>query len=613
MAYITCLMVKMKQLVLVTVLVHCAKALDASKVCNMQNEDCKPYLTHGNLSSTFTRSDGNHSEFGTLTKDTTQYMTCPPWYYSDSEGSCRCGNDFSSIILFQPNTGQTYLQTLYCMTVSDETSRANRDVIGSCLLSYDNRVGTSFYPLPCNISELNDYMCAGLNREGQLCGKCVKGFAPPVFSYSLNCVECTDYHLNWLKYVGVAFGPLTIFCLFICFFHVSAASPYLFGFVFYCQILSMPTIVRMAQNTHGYNEAKESTKFAESFYISFLSIWNLDILRDFYKPFCLHPNMSVVQALALDYVIALYPLALLLVAYSLINLYSRNVKFVVALWEPLGRFLRPCVRNLNIQTSLIESFATLYFLSAMKVQSVSLDLLSPTLLYYPDGTISKKLHLYLAGDVEYFGPHHFPYGLLALVLLVIFTLLPGLLLFFYPSRFFQQLLNKMNCNSVTLRTFVDVFQGNYKDGTNNTKDYRFFSGVFFLTRFVLMATFVILNSLYSVLIFGTILTMLGFGVAILHPQKTKLHYGFDCIILLLMSLLFFTIIAYFIGTHNSIASQVARYYGYLSFFLPLVYIVCLVCYWMFVRKRIPQRFGCYVLKAVYSNYQEQQHLLKSIA
>ena len=579
-----------------------AQALDLNLMDLMRNKNCSRYLHLQN-------DDENVSHHS---------LMCPPWYVETNDSSSRCTNGLMvhNEVYFMEGTQQPWMESLFCMTTSpNASSPLERDVVGSCLFSFHtyNLSFSTYYPLPCNISELNDYMCAGLNREGQLCGKCVKGFAPPVFSYSLNCVECTDYHLNWLKYVGVAFGPLTIFCLFICFFHVSAASPYLFGFVFYCQILSMPTIVRMAQNTHGYNEAKESTKFAESFYISFLSIWNLDILRDFYKPFCLHPNMSVVQALALDYVIALYPLALLLVAYSLINLYSRNVKFVVALWEPLGRFLRPCVRNLNIQTSLIESFATLYFLSAMKVQSVSLDLLSPTLLYYPDGTISKKLHLYLAGDVEYFGPHHFPYGLLALVLLVIFTLLPGLLLFFYPSRFFQQLLNKMNCNSVTLRTFVDVFQGNYKDGTNNTKDYRFFSGVFFLTRFVLMATFVILNSLYSVLIFGTILTMLGFGVAILHPQKTKLHYGFDCIILLLMSLLFFTIIADFIGTHNSIASQVARYYSYLSFFLPLVYIVCLVCYWMFVRKRIPQRFGCYVLKAVYSNYQEQQHLLKSIA
>ena len=119
--------------------------------------------------------------------------------------------------------------------------------------------------------------------------------------------------------------------------------------------------------------------------------------------------MSIVQALALDYLVALYPLVLLLIAFTLVYLHGRNQKIIVKLWKPFGLILRPCVRNLNIQTSLIESFATLFFLSAMKIQSVSLDLLSPTALYYPDGSTSSKLYLYLAGDIEYFGKHHRPY------------------------------------------------------------------------------------------------------------------------------------------------------------------------------------------------------------
>ena len=49
-------------------------------------------------------------------------------------------------------------------------------------------------------------------------------------------------------------------------------------------------------------------------------------------------------------------------------------------------------------TSLIESFATLYLLSTMKLQSVTLDLLSPTQLYHVDGSTDDKLYLYLAGD-----------------------------------------------------------------------------------------------------------------------------------------------------------------------------------------------------------------------
>ena len=416
-----------------TIVLRIVHGLDRDEADSTKNENCSHYL------SELPRNISNE---------------CPPWHVRSNNGSgCVEGPYLHFLVYFMRETSQPWLETFYCMTTSEENSPIRRDVIGSCLLSIDidTRSFSNYYPLPCNISELNVYMCAGQNREGQLCGRCVQGFAPPVFSYSLACVNCTHYHLNWLKYIGVAFGPLTVFCLLICFFHISATSPYLFGLVLYCQILSMPTIVRMGQNTNGFKEAKERTRFGERFYVSLVSIWNLDILRAFYEPFCLHPHMSIVQALALDYLVALYPLVLLLIAFTLVYLHGRNQKIIVNLWKPFGLILRPCVRNLNIQTSLIESFATLFILSAMKIQSVSLDLLSPTALYYPDGSTSSKLYLYLAGDIEYFGKHHRPYGFLSLFLLLIFALLPGVLFFCYPCRFFQRLLNKFNCNSVKLK------------------------------------------------------------------------------------------------------------------------------------------------------------------
>ena len=146
---------------------------------------------------------------------------------------------------------------------------------------------------------------------------------------------------------------------------------------------------------------------------------------------------------------------------------------LVALWRPFEKTLTPFVHNLNIKTSLIESFATLYFLSAMKVQSVSLDLLIPIRLYYTNSTMSDKQYLYLAGDVEFFGEQHLPYALLALFFLTLFTLLPGMLFFLYPYPFFRKFLSRIHCDSIALKTFMDVFQGNYKDRTNNTRDYRF--------------------------------------------------------------------------------------------------------------------------------------------
>ena len=269
---------------------------------------------------------------------------------------------------------------------------------------------------------------------------------------------------------------------------------------------------------------------------------------------------------------------------------------IVALWKPFRVLHRPFLRNLNVQTSLIESFATLYFLSAMKIQSVTVDLLAPTPLYFANGTVSKNMYLYLAGDVEYFGSEHALYGIMALFFFITFTLVPGLLLFLYPYRFFQQFLNKIRCNFITLKIFMDVFQGNYKDGTNNTRDYRFFSGVLFFTRFLLSITFYIFNSHFFLIISGTILTMLGFSVTVIHPQRRYISYFLDSFILTILSLFSFSAIGIIEGPTNYLPGKVANIFLKIAVVLPLLYSLGLVGYWTLIKKRIPQICANFVTK-----------------
>ena len=98
-------------------------------------------------------------------------------------------------------------------------------------------------------------MCAGLNREGQSCGRCKEGFAPSVYSYSMWCVNCTSHQQhNWVKYTLIAFGPLTLFFLFITVLHISPTSPYLHGFMFFSHIISLPLFNRMISLEVKFNE-----------------------------------------------------------------------------------------------------------------------------------------------------------------------------------------------------------------------------------------------------------------------------------------------------------------------------------------------------------------------
>ena len=84
---------------------------------------------------------------------------------------------------------------------------------------------------------------------------------------------------------------------------------------------------------------------------------------------------------------------------------------------------------------------------------------------------------------------HLPFAVLALTVVVLLVVLPMFLLFLYPLCCFQRLLNRLHLNSHVLRTFMDVFQGNFKDGTNRTRDYRLFSGFLVLSASVLAVIF----------------------------------------------------------------------------------------------------------------------------
>ncbi len=73
------------------------------------------------------------------------------------------------------------------------------------------------------------------------------------------------------------------------------------------------------------------------------------------------------------------------------------------------------------------AFATFFLLSNIKFLSVSFDLLVPIPVY--------ELHhdhynytwgLYYSGDIEYFDPEHLPYGILAIIMLIVFSLFPTL-------------------------------------------------------------------------------------------------------------------------------------------------------------------------------------------
>ena len=134
----------------------------------------------------------------------------------------------------------------------------------------------------------------------------------------------------------------------------------------------------------------KSVKIIASFY----SLWNLDLSRSVLPEICL--DVNTLQAFALDVCIVVYPLLLILVSYSLIELYDHNIECIVFIWKPFRLFFRLLREIWDIHTSMIDSFVSFFLLSYARLLSVSMHLMLATLVHELHS--NKSLYrLYYAG------------------------------------------------------------------------------------------------------------------------------------------------------------------------------------------------------------------------
>ena len=147
---------------------------------------------------------------------------CPLWFIkNDTANECQCG-DGLGIVECDQVSKEISIETCYCMTYNNHTDQT---VVGYCLLNCRASSHHRYLPhhqlliLTESKYHVTEEMCGDANRTGQLCGECLEGNGLPVYSYSLHCVTCSETELNFniLKYITVAFLPLTLFYFFMIF------------------------------------------------------------------------------------------------------------------------------------------------------------------------------------------------------------------------------------------------------------------------------------------------------------------------------------------------------------------------------------------------------------
>lgn len=424
--------------------------------------------------------------------------TCHLWRTGTS---CECGDTISNIV--QCDGEHLSLKTCYCMTYSEEL------LVSYCLYTCTLDIHEEFRQIDTtNITELNSDVCKLYRRTGLMCGKCIKDHAPAVYSYNLACVNCTNYKYNVIKYVAVAYVPLTLFYLAVIVFRVPINSGAMITYVTISQIFASPGLITF----YTVRFERNSIKYINGIltFLTFYTFWNLDFFRSLYTPFCLHPKLTTVDIISLDYIVGVYPLVLTVLTYLLVQLHDGS-QLLMLVCMPLNKCMYRFRKVWNIKESLVKAFATFLVLSYVKIMNVSIELLTPAHGYYDlHGNRVNKTYLFSNGSMEYFGRDHIPYAVLAIIMTLVFNIIPLILLCTYPCRC---------CHKFPFKHHV--LQGEFKEQPRD------FSGFYIALRILNLVLYAVLKNPVYYLWAASALMFFSILLAVVKPYKTSFYNLFD--------------------------------------------------------------------------------------
>ena len=494
---------------------------------------------------------------------------CPPWTYRpNSTSPCQCGSSLHGLIGCNITSGELWLQPCWCVTYNPTT---NESVFGDCLYSCIThlREMAGGYQLSVTRDNFTNLTCGVWKREGPLCSQCIPGYGIPLHSYDLKCVKCSSSFQakEVFRFLAVSLIPPTVLCIVVAVFHLNVLCPPWSIFVFVAQVMSTPIVMQALANDMNMLYPNKLGRVGMMCMASFYGLWNLDFFQFLYNPTCISPTITATQSYFIEVAISVYPLVLLVVMYAFVTLRDRGCRVIVKIWKPFHFLISRFQSKLNIKTSLIDTFATFLLLSYMKIGFTALYVLTPTALYSPDG--SYRSVLYWDPSVEYFGPSHIGYAVITLLLVFVVLIIPIIFLFLYPSRWFQKCLNYSRLRLLPLHPFVDAFQGCYKDGTDGTRNCRYFAALQLVLRLLLPLTFfftrqIIFSLFLSTVVFGLYITLF----VIVQPYKVRVYNKTDVALLMTLLLTMFT------GYILLVAYDVVLFYIFVPCVIgPLLYLV----------------------------------------
>ena len=436
---------------------------------------------------------------------------CPVGYRLDKD-TCLCISHLLPGLLSCNSTQNQALMKVGCW-VGCENGNSNNLLSQDCprgYCNYSNKSAGDAVLLGRSCEDLES-ICSD-NREGRLCGSCVKNYSVFYHSNHFRCSECHNVHV----YYGILFYflseilPLTVFFLVVVIFDISLTSGPISSFVLFAQVLDIFDI--------SY-ESPTAVKKMSIIYRFLFGFLNFDLFRLDEISFCIIENANTLDILAFKYITTLYSFLLICVLFILLH------------YCPCDKIIGKCRRKSSSTSSytVINGVIAFMIISYSQCAKVSFEILTQETLHSIESESNVKVVL-SAGHINYLSSHHLPYAIPAFVMILYLLFVP-IALIAYPLYFMckGRLSVKRFCRSSTFNLYImpimDAFQSPYKENA------RFFAGSAFLYRLIFCASFAFpSNSIaaYSAMELAIILILTV--RTIFHPFRTKINNSIECLL-----------------------------------------------------------------------------------
>ena len=538
-------------------------------------------------------------------------LPCPPGFMAEDPDAnlttCVCSGTFGGFLQCKQEDFHSNLRRGYWIGLYNRSGEQPVQVVG--LSAYTSQATQGEYPpLPDRLSRLDEALCNATNRTGILCGACLPNHSIVANSRHWHCVPCSENEAkySWVFYLLSEFVPVTIFLVVILLFHINITTGPANGFVFFAQVLTAAFSIDGDGTIPLDKITKSAGTLQQLFFIPY-SIWNLRFFEDVFPSYCFSPELDSLDLIAINYLAAAYPLLLIILFYVFISLYDRG-GIVYTICNPLHTRLIQCLRRWNLnKRSVIDAFATFLVLSYTKFTLLSLYILQPGELLNYKGTHEAYV-VFRNGNIDYLHGKHIPLFCLAVVVLVTVVIIPPFLLLFYPLRESYKRwkearsegssvysLSASNTHDWTrgrLKQFLETFYGCYKDGLVETtdggrvhmptRDYRYFAGVYFLLRLVVLVVYACTSIWFMHYILQQMICTIGILLfAVMRPYKNRWYNNLDATIFGLLAII--NVLSVYNTYLTAIDADPARWafsVQYILIFCPLIYLTVYILWYL---------------------------------